>query len=563
MPQQQLTTPQGWKNPFAFTMGPPSETFGRPRSFRHSHQNLPIPKSIFKKPVQLGRLRQAQQLKQRESNFSVARSLAAKSLEASHRGIRAVPGLTSAPLVSSRPTAVQHVPADFPCLQRFIMKKQLQQEQRAQHDSQTRTLASSGHNATSLSAPAAEHTERSSDEPAELGITGVPVAVWEDTPADHDFVLDSDDERLPALPSPTAVDAAPSAAAIMDTEASVADITVPDTVHAEVSAVEPTVAVSHSTGADSVLPHLAASTITAAEAVRNYVAAPITTAAETSHADLAAPTTTAAEATCTDLAAPTTTAAEASHADLAAPATTAAEASCADLAAPTTTAAETVPTNVAAGDLSSTDIQHADTARTTAAIDISAAAPLAVDMEAVLAQQRQQGQLRAAATAQASEADAAAGSNTGGQYHQYESSHNGNQRAADESSLTQGHMASAAVTGGDNHMQQPSGEHVGHGSAEPGKMGSEPSAILPGPLGQASPSMSLPFPLLPFSASPASHGPSAFVPISAAAIAASVAAKQKALADKTRRSQRAAQKAAQKAAEEAAALQRVLGGKQT
>ena len=508
----------------------------------------------------------------------MARSLAANPLEASHRGTRAVPGLTSALLVSSRPTAVQHVPADFPCLQRFIMKKQLQQEQRAQHDRQTRTLASSGHNATSLSAPAAEHTERSSDEPAELGIIGVPVAVWEDTPADHGSVLDSDDERLPALPSPTAVDAGPSAAAIMDAEASVADITVPDTVHAEVSAVEPTVAVSHSTGADSVLPHLAASTITAAEAVRNYVAAPITTAAEAfnadlaapittaaeaPHTDLAAPTITAAEASCTDLAAPTTTAAEASHADLAAPITTAAEASCADLAAPTTTAAETVPTNVAAGDLSSTDTQHADTARTTAAIDTSAAAPLAVDMEAVLAQQRQQDQLRAAATAQASEADAAAGSGTGGQYHQYESSHNGNQCAADQSSLTQGHMASAAVTGGDNHMQQPSGEHVGHGSAEPGKMGSEPSAILPGPLGQVSPSMSLTFPLLPFSASPASHGPSAFVPISAAAIAASVAAKQKALADKIRRSQRATQKAAQKAAEEAAALQRVLGGKQT
>ena len=478
----------------------------------------------------------------------MARSLAANPLEASHSGIRAVPGLTSAPLVSSRPTAVQHVPADFPCLQRFIMKKQLQQEQRAQHDRQTRTLASSDHNATSLSAPAAEHTERSSDEPAELGITGVPVAVWEDTPADHHSVLDSDDERLPALPSPTAVDAAPSAAAIMDAEASVADITVPDTVHAEVSAVEPTVAVSHSTGADSVLPHLAASTITAAEAVRNYVAAPITTAAEASHADLAAPITTAAEAP---------------HADLAAPTTTAAEASCADFAAPTTTAAETVPTTVAAGDLSSTDTQHADTARTTAAIDTSAAAPLAVDMEAVLAQQRQQDQLRAAAKAQASEADAAAGSGTGGQYHQYESSCNGNQRAADQSSLTQGHMASAAVTGEDNHMQQPSGEHVGHGSAEPGKMGSEPPVILPGPLGQASPSMTLPFPLLPFGASPASHGPPAFVPISAAAIAASVAAKQKALADKIRRSQRAAQKAAQKAAEEAAALQRVLGGKQT
>ena len=534
MPQQQLTTPQGWKNPFAFTMGPPSETFGRPRSFRHSHQNLPIPKSIFKKPVQLGRLRQAQQLKQRQSNFSVARSLAANPLEASHSGIRAVPGLTSAPLVSSRPTAVQHVPADFPCLQRFIMKKQLQQEQRAQHDRQTRTLASSGHNATALSAPAAEHTERSSDEPAELGITGVPVAVWEDTPADHGSVLDCDDERLPALPSPTAVDAASSAAAIMDMEASVADITVPNSVHAEVSAVEPTLAVPHSTGADSVLPDLTASTITAAEAVQTYVAVPITTAAEAPHTDLAAPTTTAAEA------------------------------SCADLAAPTTTAAETVPINVAAGDLSSTDTQHADTARTTAAIDTSAAAPLAVDMEAVLAQQRQQDQLRAAAKTQASEAaDAAVGSGTGG----YESSHGGSHRAADRSSLNQGHMASVAVTGGDNHMQQPSGEHVGHGSAEPGKMGSEPSAILPGLVGQASPSMSLPFPLLPFSASPASHGPPAFVPISAAAIAASVAAKQKALADKIRRSQRAAQraaqKAAQKAAEEAAALQRVLGGKQT
>ncbi|DBA89780.1 TPA: hypothetical protein ACH3X2_004654 [Trebouxia sp. C0005] len=547
--QQQLTPPKGWKSPFTFTMGQQSRTVGQPRGFCHPHQNLYIPKSIFQNPVQLGRLQQAQQLKPRESNFCVARSSAATPHEASHGGVSAAPGLTSAPLVLSRPTAVQHAPADLPFLQRFIMEKQVQQEQRAQHDSQTRTLTTSGNNAASLSAPAVEHVEWSSDEPAEPDITDVPVAVWEVTPGDHNFVQGSDDERLPALPPSTAVDATPSAAAIMATDASVANITVPDTTRAEVAAVEPTVAVSSST--DTVLPDVAAVAITAAQALHDDLAAPATTAAEALHNQIAAPSITAAEGLHDGVAAPPITTAEALH----------------DHVADTeTTAAETVPINIAAGDTPSTDAQHADTARTTAAVDRSAAAPFAADMEAVLAQQsgeeaheRQQDQYRAAAKAHAGEAaDAAAGSASGG----YESSFGGGHCAADHSLLTEGHMASAAVTGGYGYMQQAFGKHVGHGSAEPSKMGSEPSASLPGPLGQEYPSICLAFPLLPFGGGMGSHGQPAFIPSPAAALAA-LQAKQKALARKARLSQRAAEQAAQKAAEEAAALQRVLGGNHT
>ncbi len=592
-------------------MGQPSTSFGQPQRSRNPHQNLYIPKAIFKTPVQLGRLPQMQQLKPRKNNFSVTGSLAADPLEASHSGIRAAAGWTSAPLVSSRPTAVWHAPADLPPLQRFIMKKQLEQEQRAQYESQIRTLAEPGHDAASLSVLAAEDLERSSDEQSEQGITDVPMADWEDLPADHRYVQDSDYQMLSAPPSPTsvdaapsappsftAVDAAPSAAAIMGTDALVANVTAPDTVHAEVAAVELTVAVSPSTGADTLLSDVAAAATTAAEAfhadvaipittaaeaVHDNLAAPITTAAEAVHDDVAAPVTTAAEAVHDDVAAPITTAAEAVHDDAATPITIAAEASCADVAPPTTTAAATVPITVVAGDTSSTDAQHADTLRTTAAIDTSAAAPLAVDMEAVLAQQsekasleRQQNQLRAAA--QVSEAaDAAAGSGFGG----YESSHGGGHRADNKSSLTEGHMASAAVTGGSGHMQQASEKPVGHGFAEPSKMGIGPSASLPGPLGQASPSTSLPFPLLPlgggmgshgppafplgpfsllpFGGGTGSHGPPPFIPMSAAAIAASVEAKQEEVARKVRHAQRVAEKAAQ----EAAALQRVLGGKQT
>ncbi len=509
--QQQLTPPQGWKSPFTFTMGQQSRSVGHPRSFRHPHQNLHIPKSIFKKPVQLGRLQLTQQLKARESNFSAARSLAATPLKASHSGIGAAPNLTSASLVLSRPTAVQHAPAEI--LQRYILAKQAQLEQRAQHDSQIRTLATSGNDATSLSAPAAEHTERSSDEAAEQGTSDVSLAFWERAPAYHGCVQDSDYERLPALPSSTAVGAAPSATAVMGTDVLVANTTDPDTVHAEVASVEPTVAVSPSTGADTVLPDLAAATTAAAEAQLDNAAAVATTAA-----------------------------------------------------AVATTAAEIVPSNVAAGDTSSADAQHVDTARTTAAIDRSAAAPLAVDKEAVRTQQspnlalkRQHNLLRAAAKAQASgAADAAADSGTGG----CESSTGGGRRAADNSLSSEGHMASAAVTGGYGGMQQASWKNVGHGSAEPGKMGIEPFASFPGPPGQASPSICLPFPLLPFSGGMGCHGQPAFVPDPAAAVAAALV-KQKAAAKKARPSQRAAEKAARQAAEEAAALQRVLGGKQT
>ena len=537
---------------------------GQPRGFCHPHQNLYIPKSIFQNPVQLGRLQQAQQLKPRESNFCVARSSAATPLEASHGGVSAAPGLTSAPLVLSRPTAAQHAPADLPFLQRFIMEKQIQQERRAQHDSQTRTLPTSGNNAASLSAPAVEHVERSGDEPAEPDITDVPVAVWEVTPADHGFVQGSDDERLPALPPSTAVDATPSAAAIMGTDASVADITVPDTTCAEVAAVEPTVAVSSST--DTVLPDVAAVAITAAQALHDDLAAPATTAAEALHNQIAAPSITAAEGLHDGVAAPTITIAEALHHHVAAPTITAAEGLHDHVADTETTAAETVPINIAAGDTPSTDAQHADTARTTAAVDRSAAAPFAADMEAVLAQQsgkeaheRQQDQYRAAAKAHAGEAaDAAAGSASGG----YESSFGGGHCAADHSLLTEGHVASAAVTGGYGYMQQAFGKHVGHGSAEPSKMGSEPSASLPGPPGQEYPSICLAFPLLPFGGGMGSHGQPAFIPSPAAALAA-LQAKQKALARKARLSQRAAEQAAQKAAEEAAALQRVLGGNHT
>jgi hypothetical protein len=91
------------------------------------------------------------------------------------------------------------------------MKKQLQQEQRAQHDSQTRTLAEPGHDAASLSVLAAEDPDRSSDEPAEPVSTDVPMAVWEDFPPNHNYVQDSNYQMLSAPPSPTAVDAAPSA----------------------------------------------------------------------------------------------------------------------------------------------------------------------------------------------------------------------------------------------------------------------------------------------------------------------------------------------------------------
>jgi len=69
----------------------------------------------------------------------------------------------------------------------------------------------------------------------------------------------------------------------------------------------------------------------------------------------------------------------------------------------------------------------------------------------------------------------------------------------------------------------------------------------------------LPFPLLPFGGGTGSQGPLPFVPMSAAAIAACTAAKLKEVARKTR----LAQEADEKAAQEAAALQRVLGGKQT
>ena len=142
-------------------------------------------------------------------------------------------------------------------------------------------------------------------------------------------------------------------------------------------------------------------------------------------------------------------------------------------------------------------------------------------------------------------------------------------------------MASAAVTGGCGHMQQLSEKPVAHGFAELGKMGSEPAASLPGPLGQASPSTSLPYPLLPLGGGMGSHGPPAlprlpfpllpcgggtgsqgpppFVPMSAAAFAASVEAKLK----EVTRTARLAQVATEQAAQEAAALQRVLGGKQT
>ncbi|KAL0047911.1 hypothetical protein WJX82_003055 [Trebouxia sp. C0006] len=399
--QQQCTPPQGWKSPFSFTMGQPSTRFGQPRRSRNPHQNLYIPESIFKTPVQLGRLRQAQQLKPCEGIFSVTRSLAATPLEASHSGTRAAAGLASAPLVSSRPTAFQHAPAELPFLQRFIMNKQMQQEQRAQHDSQTRTPAECGHDAASLSVLAAEDPMGSSDEQSEQGVTDVPMADWEDLPADHGYVQDSDHQMLSAPPSLTAVDAVPSAAA-MGTDASVGNVTAPDTMLAEVAAVEPTVAVSSPTG---------------------------------------------------------------------------------DAAA------------------------------------------------------------------------AAAGSGTGG----YESRHDGGHRVADKYSTTEGRMA--AATGGYGHIQQPSGEHVGLGFAEPSKMGSEPSASLPGPLWQGPPSICLPFPLLPlpllpFSASMASRGPPAFVPMSPAAIAASVDAKQEEVA----RRARLAQEVAEKAAQEAAALQRVLGG---
>ena len=473
------------------------------------------------------------------------------------------------------------------------MNKQMQQEQRAQHDSQTRTPAECGHDAASLSVLAAEDPTGSSDEQSEQGVTDVPMADWEDLPADHGYVQDSDYQMLSAPPSLTAVDAVPSAAA-MGTDASVGNVTAPDTMLAEVAAVEPTVAVSSPTGADTVLPGVAAAATTAAEAVHDgvaaaattaaeaphdNVAAPINTAAEAVHDDAAAPITTAAEASCADVAVlintaaqtvhddvalPTTTAAEAVLTNVAAPINTAAEAVHHDVAAPITTAADTVLIDVAAGGISSTEAPHADEAGTTAAIDTSAPAPLAVDMEPVLAQQsgnsaldRQQNPPRTAAQA-GDAAAAAADSGTGG----YESRHDGGHRVADKYSTTEGRMA--AATGGYGHIQQPSGEHVGLGFAEPSKMGSEPSASLPGPLWQGPPSICLPFPLLPlpllpFSASMASRGPPAFVPMSPAAIAASVDAKQEEVA----RRARLAQEVAEKAAQEAAALQRVLGGKQT
>ncbi|DBA94395.1 TPA: hypothetical protein ACH3X1_001999 [Trebouxia sp. C0004] len=440
--QQQLTPPQGWKSPFTFTMGQHSRTVCRLQSFCCPHQNLYIPKSIFEKPFQ-----------QRPC--------------ASYSGIRAAPKLTPAALVLSRPTAVQHAPADLPFLQRFIMAKQAH---RAQPDSQTRTSATSGSDAASLSAPAAENIQRSSGEPAEQGIADVSVAVWEGTPADHGYAQDVI-EMLPALPSPTAVGAAPSATAVMGTDASVANVTGP-----------------------------------AAEVLHDNVAAA------------------------------------------------------------NTTAAETVPINVAAGDASSADAGHPDTARTTAAIDRSAAAPLAVDMESVLAQQsetaaleRQQNLLRAAAKAQAKAseaADAVAANGTGG----CGNNTGGGHRAADNCLPTGPHMASAALTGGYSHVQQASGENVAHGSAEIGKIGIEPSASFPGPVGPAPPSICLLFPLLSFSRGMGCHGQPAFIPSPAAAVAAALV-KQKAVAEKARLAQRAAEKAAQKAAQEAAALQRVFGGR--
>ena len=267
-------------------MGQPSTSFGQPRRPRQPHQNLYIPKAIFKTPVQLGRLRQAQQLKPRKSNFSVPRTLAAPPLEASHSSTRAASGLASAPLVSSRPTAFQHVPADLPPLQRFIMEKQLQQEQRAQHDSQTRTLAECGHDAASLSVLAAENPMGSSDGQPEQGVTDVPMAAWEELPADHGCVQDSDHQMLSAPPSrtavdaapsalsrPTAMDAVPSAAAVMVTDTFIANAAASDSVHAEVAAVKPTAAVSSPTAAEIVLPKVEAPINTAAEAVHDDAAA--------------------------------------------------------------------------------------------------------------------------------------------------------------------------------------------------------------------------------------------------------------------------------------------------